>query len=147
MIQEAFVSFNVAQLLKEEGFNEKCRYVYKLNGERVAAPCFMEGESAVDNSDIEAVAKYNGWIISQGDYAFLCPTQQVVIDWLKIEKKIFIDTCALSPRAYIFRVAISDEDECCLEEDYACEEGERYMSSQEAVNAALDYVLSNLLSK
>ena len=86
MITEDYVSFEIAKLLKEKGFDEKCRYVYSNVGGKISSENFMEGESFVDNSDIELVAKYNEWITStQGDYAFLCPTLQMAMKWLREE--------------------------------------------------------------
>ena len=84
MIGEAYVSFETAKLLKEKGFNEKCQKVYMYTGERICTANFMEGESVVDGTDIEATAAYDGWIIpTQGDYAYLCPTLQMAMKWLR----------------------------------------------------------------
>jgi hypothetical protein len=51
----------------------------------------MEGESSVDNSDIEHVSNYNGW----KDFAVLRPSLQVAMKWLrevhKIEVRIIYD--------------------------------------------------------
>ena len=95
MVQEKYVSFETARLLKEKGFNESCRMVYMHDGERMSAPWFMEGEMVVDNDDIQKVAKYDGWITyTQGDYAFLCPTQSIVIVWLRELHDIHIEIIA-----------------------------------------------------
>lgn len=92
MIEEDFVSFKTAILLKEHGFNEKCNYVYDHDGTMVAAQNFMEGESSVDCDDIDSVAKYDGWITyTQGEYAYLCPTIARAMKWLREVHNIIIN--------------------------------------------------------
>ena len=104
MITEDYVSFDTAKLLKEKGFNEKCRYVWELHKanvvgdtdgiSKVCSQIFMEGESSVDNSDIERVIEYNGWSKSLYE-AYLCPTLQVVRKWLLKKYNIFISVLFL----------------------------------------------------
>lgn len=92
MITEDYVSFEIAKLLKEKGFDAKCRYVYMYTGMRVASQIFMEGESSVNNDDIESVTKYDNWITyTQGDYAFLCPTIHTAMKWLRELHRIDIE--------------------------------------------------------
>lgn len=92
MITEDYVSFDTAKLLKEKGFDEKCRYVYNTEGKKIASEHFMEGESFVDKIDIESVARYDGWnTYLLGDYAYLCPTLQMAMKWLREVHKIAIN--------------------------------------------------------
>lgn len=105
-ILDDYVSFDLAKLLKEKGFNEKCQKVYLYDGALIDAPNFMEGESFVDNDDIEHVARYNDWNTQlHGTYAFLCPTINVARKWLKIVHKIGIFPCT-----YIFSNADGSEE-------------------------------------
>ena len=87
MIQEEYVSFEVAKLLKEKGFNEKCQKVYLEDGKPVWFTNFMEGESFGDNADIKAVLDYNNSVTS----AYLCPTHQVAMRWFREVHNIFIE--------------------------------------------------------
>ena len=91
MITEKYVSFEVAKLLKEKGFDEKCQKVFNHNGQLLWAQIFMEGESFVDNKCIELVANYNNWNThAQGEYAYLCPTLQMAMEWLRKTHNIHI---------------------------------------------------------
>ena len=91
MITEDYVSFETAKLLKEKGFDEMCQKVYMNNGQLLWAQIFIEGESFVDNKYIEVVANYNDWITyTQGEYAYLCPTLQMAMKWLRKEKGIAV---------------------------------------------------------
>lgn len=90
-MEEDYVSFDTTMLLKEHGFNEKCNYVYDHDGTMIAAQNFMEGESSVDCDDIDSVAKRKCWTTyTQGEYAYLCPTLQRAIKWLRDEKGVAI---------------------------------------------------------
>ncbi len=65
MITEDYVSFELAKLLKEKGFDEPCIYVYRHDG----------------SEDI--------WDADKEDIACQKPTLQMVMKWLR-EKCIFI---------------------------------------------------------
>ena len=90
-IQDYYVSFEIAKLLKERGFDEMCQKVYMHNGQLLWAQLFMEGESFVNNKSIKLVADYNDWITdTQGDYAYLCPTLYMTLTWLRKAHNIYI---------------------------------------------------------
>ena len=88
MVTEDYISFEIATLLKKKEFDEKCQKVYMHNGQLLWAQIFMEGESFVNNECIDLVAKYNNW--TEGDYAFLCPTLQMAMKWLREVHNIVI---------------------------------------------------------
>lgn len=146
MIEEDYVSFETAKLLKEKGFNEKCNYVYMWTGNIVAAQYFMEGESFVDNEDIDAVAKYNEWIIyTQGEYAYLCPTIQRAMKWLRKEHFLhvhigyddldwFWDIMYVSPE-----VPVEDRPE------FVKEGFSRHKEYEDAALEGIKYCLENLI--
>ena len=100
MITEDYVSFETAKLLKEKGFDEKCKYVWKLDKandpnatdgiSKICAERFMEGESSVDNSDIKSVFEYEGWLEDHHE-AYLCPTLQMAMKWLRKAYDIHIN--------------------------------------------------------
>ena len=114
MITEDYVSFEVAKLLQEKGFNEKCRLVWILdkandsqdtNGiYKLSAESFTVGRSFVDNDDIMSVCKHNGWS-KYSKEAFLCPTLQMVKKWLKV-----VHNMGIFPSTYTFSNADGSEE-------------------------------------
>lgn len=126
MIIEDYVSFETAKLLKEKGYK-----ITPYNG------YYNEAGICVDIP--------NSILAKEGYNYYPRPTQAVVMSWLRAEMNIFIDICTLSPIAYIYRVCLISDTTGSLYEDYACEEGERFMSYEEAVEFALSYVLENIL--
>ena len=138
MITEDYVSFEIAKLLKEKGFDEKCQKVYMHNGQLLRAPIFMEGESFVNNKDIELVANYNDWITyTQGEYAYLCPTLQMACKWLREKHKIFIRIVE-DVLGKLFELQIYQHGDCKLHNRVR----DFY---EEAFEAAIKYVLENLI--
>lgn len=84
MIQEAYVSFEIAKLLKEKRFNEQCSSTYDIAVEG-GKPIFYKYDvlqffpNGMKNSD----DKY-GMVIS-------APTHQMVLAWLRNEYNIHIE--------------------------------------------------------
>ena len=72
MIEEAFVSFDIAKRLKEKGFNEECFGYYNRDGQ----------------IDTTFGRWYNDAFII-GSYV-AAPTQQMAMRWLREQKGIFI---------------------------------------------------------
>lgn len=150
MITEDYVSFETAKLLKEKGFNEKCRYVWELHKanivgdtdgiSKVCSQIFMEGESSVDNSDIERVIEYNGWSKSLYE-AYLCPTLQVVRKWFLKKYNIFISVLFLEEyNGFGYLI------ENTLKKKYiATSEDSSYKEPEEAAEVAIKYCLVNLI--
>ena len=68
-ISEDYVSFETAKLLKEKGFNEKCRTYYKVFPEnRIAAIYHSSENRGVSEDDPNEI---------------LCPTLQMAMKWLR----------------------------------------------------------------
>jgi len=76
MIQEAYVSFETAKLLKDKGFDESCRYYYVNNGN------LMFTEEYFHNSEIK-YGTYTGCICT-------APTLQMAMKWLREVHKLHI---------------------------------------------------------
>ena len=74
MIQEDYVSFETAKLLKEKGFDEKCRALYTFWFDEVEGP----KEDEAENWNIEP--KY-----------FSAPTLQMAMKWLREVHKLAIN--------------------------------------------------------
>ena len=87
MIQEAYVSFETAKLLKDKGFDESCRYYYVNNGN------LMFTEEYFHNSEIK-YGTYTGCICT-------APTLQMAMKWLREVHTLFIEiTVDLSDVVY-----------------------------------------------
>jgi hypothetical protein len=88
MIEEDYVSFEVAKLLKEKGFDGPCYKVWESHGNSrnlVGAAWFVEGETVVNRESVDAAAKqyayeYN---INNNVEGYLAPTLQMVIKWIR----------------------------------------------------------------
>ena len=136
MIKEAYVSFEVAKLLKEKGFTEECEYFYDW---------YKESESYQICS--------NGGTCNNEKYPdeYSMPTHQMAMAWLREEKNIFISICngnhckfdknIPSETVYYFftitnSYGVYKEEEQCFDE---------FKTYEEAIEAALKYCLKNLI--
>lgn len=122
-ITEDFVSYEVAKLLKEKGFDELCKYWYEDDGERytLVSTCYQN-------------------VCDEGEC--LCPTHQMAMKWLREKQGIIItvdynedEDCEKNER---FGFTIYQKD--TRKVDLAI-----YPTYEEAVEAALKYSLENLI--
>jgi len=118
MIKEAYVSFEVAKLLKEKEFNERSAASYDSEGQ------LQEGSAYWNKTPI--------W--------YAAPTHQMTVAWLR-EKGIHmsIDTVISSSGNIYFNIDTYSE---ALGWNHPVD---FYDSYEEAVEAALKYVLENLI--
>ena len=77
MIQEAYVSFETAKLLKEKGFDEECWYWYEEDGYFNAS---NDDYGFQSNSDHIS-----------NDFICSAPTLQMALRWLREVHHIFIE--------------------------------------------------------
>ena len=121
MITEDYVSYEVAKLLKEKGFEGICDYAYSNKGN------YFE----IDRSNFDEV------------YC-LRPTFQMVMKWLREVHGIFIainnDDLDFNWQCYDLINRGSNLDPNILSESYA-----GYKTYEKAVEAALKYSLENLI--
>ena len=80
MIQEAYVSFEIAKLLKEKGFDENTLMVYMSYGHL----CKCNRYDSIRNSN------YND--ITKNYFECTAPTLQMAMKWLREVHKIYIDS-------------------------------------------------------
>ena len=91
MIEETYVSFEVAKLLKEKGFNEQCWKLYELGD--FGIPVRLNGFELNDeggfwnNEYLELYKKEHSYIND------ICsaPTHQMAMQWLREKHLIFFD--------------------------------------------------------
>ena len=128
MIKEDYVSFEVAKLLKEKGFNEpyyRCSRVYNENG----------------------TLQPHHYVRIDGFKYISAPTLQMAMKWLREEHSIFIDIMS--------RFSMNADKDVCF--SYSCKkltgtyksgyeygDGE-WLNYEEACEAAIKYCLENLI--
>lgn len=124
-IKERYVSYEVAKLLKDKGFSQKCR-VYYINGVR---HIHTHGEVIPDDAGIVE-----------------CPTQQMACDWVLEKYGVSIE-----PMWFCFsEIKIWD---CVIVSSFICQKWvgrikkEDYKTKEEAINDAILYVLKNDLKR
>ena len=119
MIKEAYVSFEVAKLLREKGFEQhKCQHSY----------------------DSKGVFK---WSDDLDPYEYSAPTHQMAMAWLREEKKLFVEIrINYEDGAYPMYDAFVHNVATC--EQYSVLGYDRYFYN-DAVEAALKYSLENLI--
>jgi hypothetical protein len=122
-ITEDYVSFEVAKLLKEKGFNEPCRAIYSPKG---VVRHFLKEEV------------YKHYLKG---HKKLCPTHQMAMAWLREVNGLFI---TIYPNYGTEKIAWSvhqrdyDMNWVTIKHNYAD-------SYEEAVEAAIKYCLENLI--
>ncbi len=127
MITEDYVSFEVAKLLKEKGFNDVPVYTYYLS-----YGGFYLSPMAVTNKDLYA----------QGHIA--APTLQMVMKWLREEKDVQIEITIVgtdtweSPTKWMYGFR-------CQTKDVIHRRHADFSSYEEACEVAIKYCLENLI--
>ena len=130
MITEDYVSFEVAKLLKEKGFNEPCLAIYTIDIHDVVE--LHHHVFPIEPCDV---------IKDEGEY--LAPTHQMAMKWLREVHGTFIainnDDLDFNWQCYDLINRDSTLDPKILSDSYA-----GYKTYEEAVEAALKYSLQNL---
>lgn len=129
MITEDYVSFKIAKLLKEKGFNEEIETEFiSIDDIRI----FKKNNYSDRNSTL---------LLNE----YSAPTLQMAMKWLREEKNIFI---VIEPHAYDY---INEKNSSYVfslwQGDNYCENPllKDFPSYEEAVEAALKYSLENLV--
>lgn len=122
MIKEAYVSFEVAKLLKEKGFNWRTQYVYTSDGTGSTPPKIGNWKA---KSDIQK------------------PTQQMAMRWLREQYDLHI---------IAFPYKANDKKKWCCQVyktfnllGYGKYINDTLDSYEDAVEAAIKYSLENLI--
>jgi len=144
-IQEDYVSFETAKLLKEKGFDGKCLKVWiysksidlENNAQLVSSPHFMEGESAIDSADVHKVLTTEELY----DDAYLCPTLQMAMKWLREKHNIHIEP-RYFPMPNIYRYVIIYSPFTIENID---SHPQYFNTHEEACEEAIKYCLKNLI--
>lgn len=128
MIKEDYVSYEVAKLLKEKGFDWDCEHYYKLNGEIVRT--FHTNGSYHINSSVLY------------EHQCLAPTQAMAMKWLREKHNLFIWISLRRPNMglpYCYELhSISTGEVIHIG-------GFNFGTYEQAVEAALKYCLTELI--
>ena len=136
MIKEAYVSFEVAKLLKEKGFDEYGMYFYTLKDEG------REGYKS--NRTLGEFARNSDPNLK--DRAVSCPTHQMAMKWLREKYNIYISIQPDFPSDKDYKMywcwsANILCENCISMKGYQC-----YIETyEEACEAAIKYSLENLI--
>ena len=140
MIKEDYVSYEVAKLLKEKGFDEPCRSAYIWNTEEYelcamfSKPLHFNREGSLEDYEDDSVPRISA------------PTHQMAMKWLRKMHNLFIEPYVIknySKKKLEYTYSIQDLDfqgsddgiECCKNWD----------TPKQACEAALKYSLENLI--
>ena len=129
MIDEDYVSFEVAKLLKEKGFDEQCTYMY--DSQHKLYSTFEQCRQITRNN--------SDWIYYVGQLNVVpiaVPTHQMAMKWLREIYNINIEIL-LNGEGKWWPISCQDIK--------VRKEGEFYSTYEEAVEAALKYCLTKLI--
>ena len=143
-IDEDYVSFEVAKLLRDKGFNEETEYVFSNNGELLRLNHF--GIKDLTNADCN---DYHTWKlpIEGVDSIISAPTLQIAMKWLRKAHNLVVNpvTTSVEVRDYgEWEVDIYYRDSGIDATINACGHiyGETY---EKACNAGISYCLEYLI--
>ena len=133
MIKERYVNLEVAKLLRDKGFNEKCVRIYNINNGLI----FENYDTC--NSELP-----------ETNELVTAPTQQMACDWIEETFNISIEVYVIIIGYTVcFRYALQDPNTASdIIQDYMSfgDNSDGSWSSKElAYNAVLKYVLTNLV--
>lgn len=143
MIEEDYVSYEVAKLLKEKGFNEKTEYVYSDGGELLRLSHLgVKDLTNVDCND------YHTWQFPiEGVTSIIsAPTLQRTMKWLREKHNLSVEVYRTACGYIGCVVAIpSGTDIKFLEEDGDDLPSGTYTKWEYACEAAIQYCLKHLI--
>ena len=140
-ITEDYVSFEIAKLLKEKGFDEKCKTYYKVFPEdRIAAIYHSSENRGVSEDDPNEI---------------LCPTLQMAMKWLREVHKLAItvsignennkgNTDYSNPDRWFYFFDITNEKGVVIDTEYDPLSNE-FPTYEEACETAIKYCLEHLI--
>lgn len=150
-MEEDYVSFETAKLLKEKGFNEVCRAFWKEWDGQIML-CHCSSGHVFEWCHNSMLENYN----DEEETNIAAPTLQMAMKWLREMHNIHIgdnityteDPEKFPPKYYVY---VSDtktgdtliKKECCLAQKNLTPKS--FDSPEEACEAAIKYCLENLI--
>lgn len=146
MIEEAYVSFETAKLLRDKGFEEVCSAHYEDYG--IHQPLYITARRGAYNIAFKQRENLaNRFNLLKERYKCAAPTQQMAMRWLREEYNIFISIQPDFPSEQDYKLcwcwsANILHENCINTKGYQC-----YIETYEkACEAALLYSLENLVA-
>ncbi len=135
MIEEDYVNFETANLLKEKGFDELCYACYEY---------FESGVTLYKGWTFE----YKGYPVHNSLYRIKCPTLQMAMKWLREKHhyyiQVMLDSWACGDHTgYYVVIQKTDSDFELMLQDVR--EQVFYENPEEAYEDAIKYCLENLI--
>ena len=130
MIEESYVSFDTAKMLKEAGFNVPCRGVYVTD--RTGYYEFREYDNKQTTDDL-------CWNTEDGfQYEYLAPTQALAARWLREVHRTSVDAEFMAPSTNIdvWQYFIGKMDDMIWPGDFETSE-RTYATYEQAMEAGL----------
>lgn len=132
MGKEQYVTFEVARLLKDKGF-DWFTYTYYTKDDVDAKPYFGRESLCSDN--------WNGQVDEVNDLWFSAPTQQMAMRWLREEKGIHIYPIPVTGFHYVVSAYAEEGNK---KYDRIMSRSGRH-AYEDVVEGALQYCLTNLI--
>jgi len=130
MSKEQYVSFEIAKLLKEKGFNGYCHVVHINNHNSLIG-------KVISNSELITTHEYK--FCKDQENCITIPTQQMACRWLRevhnIHIGVFIDIDKYV--AFLDEIPATGHTSTPIEGDFT--------TYEDAIESALEYVLKNLI--
>lgn len=132
MITEDYISFEVAKLLKEKGFDGDIILWYDEDGKM-----FYKHKYDINRA----------WRVRANQEVYECPTMQMVMKWLREVYKLNIQPCIVRTlelkKAY--NATIYDDNCEQIKSHFGCNIFCGFPTYEEACEAAIKYCLTNLI--
>lgn len=134
MIQEEYVSFDTAKMLKEAGFDIPTRGMYRTN--RSGDYKFIEDERKYSVDDC-MWDRTDGFI-----HEYIAPTQALAARWIREVHRLVIDVVFIPPSANedYWQYFIGEMDDMIWSGDFMCSEL-KYGTYEQAMEAGLKKAL------
>lgn len=126
MIKEQYVTFEVASLAKEKGFDEPCLY-YAINEDKLIQcnnHCYTELQK-LSNSQLNT------------SIAVSMPTQSLLARWLRETKNICVQVFFFEPINYVYLWEILSTRNGLIKDEYYKYEKHNFDTYEEAMEDAL----------
>ena len=142
MVEEAYVSFKIAKLLKENGFPQEYDIYHSMVYNEEDYEDEYEVQRMVIETRIVKAGTLSSYPVGVPEPKCYCPTQQMAMRWLREVHNIHIDICSIWDIAHwLYQVFVTTPR--TARNSYV--DKILYTSYEEAVEAALEYSLKNLI--
>ena len=134
MIEEYYVSFELAKMLKEKGLDEYCSHFYRVDGEHEY--CYKAKLPRLTNNDIR---NHDDWV--NRVFVCTCPTLQMAMKWLREVHNICISVDVKIGGGKYYVCISSTENGL----SYDVLDFKVWDTFEEACEVAIKYCLENLI--